>query len=157
MEPEEVRVGVDFGIDLDEVRRVIDGADVLVVRLSITDRRLLVDARTNEEFGPMIKVVEPVNSAQERFRNVKILRPRFRVPQSIMTFHWPRHARALAESGIWDHVARRIVALGWPETSAQCDEAYRELLVSERRVEIEAIQGSERFQTLWPATVNADE
>ena len=24
----------DFGIDLDEVRRVIDGADVLVVRLS---------------------------------------------------------------------------------------------------------------------------
>lgn len=148
---------MDFGIDLDEVRRVIDDADVLVVRLSITDRRLLVDARTNEQVGPLIKVVEPVESAQERFRNVKILRPRFRVPQSIMTFHWPRHARALDESGIWAHMARRIVALGWPETTTQCDEAYRELLECERLVEVEAIEGGERFQTLWPATVRADE
>lgn len=150
-------MGVDFGIDLDEVRRVIDSADVLVVRLSITDRRLLIDARTNDDCGPMITVVDRVDSAQERFRSLKVLRPRFHSPQSIMTFHWPRHARALDEAGIWDHIARRLVALGHSGTAAQCDAAYRELIESERLVEIEAVRGGERFQTLWPATVRADE
>ena len=38
-----------------------------------------------------------------------MLRPRFRVPERIMTFHWPRHARALGESGVWEHLTRRLV------------------------------------------------
>lgn len=139
----------DFGIDLDEVRRVIDAAEVLIIRFSVTDQRLLVDARTNDDYGPLIKLVPRAGSAEERFRSVKMLRPRFRVPQRIMTFHWPRHARALQESGIWDHLARRLVALGWPETAAQCDEVYRELLERERQMEVAAIMGAEGFHTVW--------
>ena len=144
-------LNADFGIDVDEVRRVIDAAEVLVVRFSVTDRRLLVDARTNENFGPMIKVVAPVASGEERFKSLKILRPRFRTPERILTFQWPRHARALVESGLWDHLARRVVGLGGAETAAQCDEALRELIREERKVEVEAIKGSERFKTIWPA------
>lgn len=140
---------IEYGIDLDEVRRVIDAAEVLVVRFSVCDQRLLVDARTNDDFGPLIKLVPRAGSAEERFRSVKVLRPRFRVPQRIMTFHWPRHARAMKDAGIWDHLARRLVGLGWPETAAQCDEAYRELLERERQVEIAAVLGAEGFQTLW--------
>jgi hypothetical protein len=78
-----------------------------------------------------------------------MLRPRFRVPERIMTFQWPRHARALEEAGVWDHVARRLVALGWSETAAQCDEALRELIEAERQAEMAAIKGGEGFQTLW--------
>src|SRR5881398_1335572 len=78
----------DYGIDLDEVRRVVDAAEVLVIRFSVTNRRLLVDARANKDEGPMIKVVPQAHSAEERFRSVKMLRPRFRVPQRILTFHW---------------------------------------------------------------------
>jgi hypothetical protein len=150
-------VGVDFGIDLDEIRRVIDAADVLVVRLSVTDRRLLIDARTNDEHGPMIKVVPPAASAEERFRSLKMMRPRFRVPERILTFQWPRHARALRESGIWDHVAHRLVALGRSGTAAQCDQAYRELLDEERKVEVAAIKGGEGFQTLWASDQRSDD
>jgi hypothetical protein len=150
-------VNVGFGIDLEEVRRVVDAAEVLVVRFAITDRRLLVDARTNDEFGPLIKVVPPAANAEERFRSLKVMRPRFRVPERILTFEWPRHARALAEAGLWDHVARRLVALGWPETAAQCDEAYRQLVEEEQRVESAAIRGAEGFQTLWPVGAAADE
>lgn len=150
-------MGVDFGIDLDEIRRVIDAADVLVVRLSVTDRRLLIDTRTNDLHGPMIKVVPPAASAEERFRSLKMMRPRFRVPERILTFHWPRHARALRESGIWDHVAHRLVALGRSGTAAQCDQAYRELLDEERKVEVAAIRGGEGFQTLWASGQRADD
>lgn len=142
-------MNVDYGIDLDEVRRVIDGAEVLVIRFSVTDRRLLVDTRSNEHAGPMLRVVPPATSAEERFRAIKVLRPRFRVPQRVVTFQWPRHARALAESGVWDHLARRMVAAGLADV-ADCDRAYAELVEAEREVEVAAIRGGEGFQTLWP-------
>ncbi|MEX2247552.1 MAG: hypothetical protein WEC75_12805 [Dehalococcoidia bacterium] len=139
----------DFGIDLDEVRRVIDAADVLVVRFAVCDRRLLVDARTNAEEGPMLKVVPRAGSAEERFKSVEMLRPRFRVPERILTFHWPRHARALVDAGIWDHMARRLCASGFSDTAGQCDAALRELMDEERLVEMTAIRGGEGFQTIW--------
>lgn len=145
----EARVQADFGIDLDEVRHVIEAAEVLVVRLSVTDRRLLVDARTSDEHGPMIRVVPKATSAQDRFRSLKMMRPRFRVPERIMTFQWPRHARALQEAGVWDHLARRLVSMGYTDTAGQCDEALRELIAEEQKVEVAAIRGGEGFQTLW--------
>jgi hypothetical protein len=149
-------LNADYGIDLDEVRRVIDAADVLVVRFSVTDRRLLVDARTNDTEGPLVRVVPPVNSGEERFRALKAIRPRFRTPQRILTFQWPRHARALVESGVWDYLARRVCGLGWSDTAAQCDAAVRELIESERLVEVEAIRGGDGFKTLWPAGMAPD-
>jgi hypothetical protein len=150
-------MSTDWGIDLTEVRRVIDAAEVLVIRLSVTDRRLLVDARTNDEYGPMVKVVPRASSAEERFRSLKMMRPRFRVPERIMTFQWPRHARALAESGVWEHLARRLCSLGWSDTAGQCDEAYGELLREERLVEVAAIKGGEGFHTKWSADGYSDE
>jgi hypothetical protein len=151
----EAAVGVDYGIDLDEVRRVIDRAEVLVVRFSVTDRRLLVDARANREAGPMIKVVPRAASAEERFRTLKMLRPRFRIPERILTFQWPRHARALAESGVWGHLVARMTSIGGPAAAAQCDEALRQLLDEERLVEVAAVAGSDSFRTIWPAAVGA--
>jgi len=140
-------VNTDFGIDLDEVRRVVDGAEVLVVRFTVTDRRLLVDTRTNDTDGPMIRVVAPVTSAQERFKALKMMRPRFRSPERILTFHWPRHARAMVEAGLWEHIARRITSAGGDD--ALCREALRELLAAERATEIAAITGAEGFKTIW--------
>ena len=68
-------MSVGFGIDLDEVRRVIDAAEVLIVRFALTERRLLVDRRTDDRFGPLVKVVPPAANAQERFRSLKVMRP----------------------------------------------------------------------------------
>lgn len=140
-------MNTDFGIDLDEVRRVVDSAEVLVVRFTVTDRRLLVDTRTNDTDGPMIRVVPPVTSAQERFKALKMLRPRFRSPERILTFHWPRHARAMVEAGLWEHIARRITSVGGDEIS--CEDALHDLLSAERATEVAAITGAEGFKTIW--------
>jgi len=148
-------MGVDYGIDIDEVRRVIDAADVLVVRFALIDQRLLLDARTNDECGPLIRVVPKAGSARERFRSLKVLRPQFRTPDRILTFEWPRHVRALEESGLWDHIVCRLTSCGWTETADQCDEALRALLREERRVEANAVAGGEGFQTIWPSGVSA--
>jgi hypothetical protein len=122
---------------------------VLVVRFAVTDRRLLVDTRTNDTEGPMIKVVPPVTSAEERFKAHKIMRPRFRSPQKILTFQWPRHARAMVEAGLWEYITRRLTSAANGAVSAQCEEALRDLLLAERAVEIAAIQGAEGFKTIW--------
>ncbi len=57
----------DYGLDLDEVARVIDAADVLVIRFAILDKRLLIDTRTSEGEGPIIAVVSKATSVEERF------------------------------------------------------------------------------------------
>jgi hypothetical protein len=144
-------VSTDFGIDLDEVRRVIDTAEVLVIRFSLPSRRLLVDMRTSEDEGPMIKAVPGASSAEERFRSLKALRPRFRSPERILTFHWPRHARAMRDAGVWDHLARRIVGRSSSDTAGQCDAALAEIIAEERRTERAAVRGGEGFQTVWEA------
>jgi hypothetical protein len=150
-------MNTDFGIDLDEVRRVIDAAGVLVVRFAVTDRRLLVDTRTSETEGPMIKLVPPVTSAEERFKALKIMRPRFRSPDRILTFQWPRHARAMVEAGLWAHIEQRMVGIGGEGAQAQCAEALRELLAAERAVEVAAIVGAEGFKTIWGERGAGDE
>lgn len=150
-------MGGEFGIDLDEVRRVIDAAEVLVVRFTVTDHRLLVDTRTNENEGPLIRVVPPVATGEERFKALKIMRPRFRTPERILTFQWPRHARGLVEAGLWDQIAQRLVAIGGPGTAQQCDAALRDLLAEERKSEIEAIKGGEGFKTIWAREMPRDE
>jgi hypothetical protein len=147
----------EFGIDLDDARRLIDGADVFVVRFVVTDRRLLVDARTSDDEGPMIRVVPRAGSVKERFRSLKMMRPRFRVPERIHTFNWPRHAHALAEAGLWEHMERRLVGLGGAEAERQCAEAFAELVQDERDVELAAIRGGDTFHTKWSSDGHADE
>ena len=70
----------DYGLDIDEVLRVIDSANVLVVRFAILDKRLLVDLRTNEQEGPLVAMVPKASSVEDRFRKLKQLRPRFPLP-----------------------------------------------------------------------------
>ena len=43
----------DFGLDIEEVTKVIESADVLVVRFAIVDKRLLIDTRTNGPGRPV--------------------------------------------------------------------------------------------------------
>ena len=86
----------DYGLDLDEVSRVIDAADVLVVRFAILDKRLLIDARTNETDGPLIAVVPRAQSVEDRFKSLKKLRPLFPLPEKIMSFMWPRSRQKIA-------------------------------------------------------------
>ena len=96
----------DFGLDMEEVTKVIESAQVLVVRFAIVDKRLLVDTRTNEKEGPFIGVVPKAGSVEERFKSLKRLRPRFPLPEKIMSFMWPRHMETFRNSGLWNRIVR---------------------------------------------------
>jgi len=139
----------DYGLDMDEVTRVIDSADVLVVRFAILDKRLLVDARTNEKDGPLIAIVPKAGSAEERFKALKKLRPRFPLPEKIMSFMWPRHVDTFRSSGLCEKIESRLVSLGGDEMQAKCRAVF-DALVQEEKVEVlSAIRGGESYQTLW--------
>lgn len=139
----------DFGLDIGEVTRVIDAADVLVVRFAILDQRLLIDARTSETEGPMICLVSRAGSAEERFKSLKKLRPRFPLPDRIMSFMWPRRIDTIKAAGLWDRIERRLVSLGGEEMARRCEQAFQQLAEREKAEVLLAIRGGEGYQSLW--------
>jgi hypothetical protein len=139
----------DYGLDMDEVGKVIDSADVLVVRFAILDKRLLIDARTNGQEGPLITVVTKAGSVEERFKSLKKLRPRFPLPEKIMSFMWPRHVDTFRQSGLAQRITSRLVSIGGDEMVDRCKKALDSLAREERAEVVAAISGGEGYQTLW--------
>ncbi len=139
----------DFGVDLDEVHKVIDAADVLIVRFHLLQQRLLIDFRTKAGVTPMVKVVPKADSVEERFRSIKKMRPDLPWPDKVMSFQWPRSLSVLLASGIWQHMVDRASSLGDDETTETCGKVMEELLASERAEVNGAIRGAEHYQTLW--------
>ncbi len=140
----------DYGVDLDEILRVIDRAAVLIVRFEVLEQRLLIDFRADPPDMPIIRLVDRVNSAEERFRHLKSLRPRMPLPERIMSFPWPRAIRAFEESGIWEKIEARLIDLGANEEDLQ--RVRQQLLEGERAVTVAAIRGGEGFRTIWERT-----
>lgn len=139
----------EFGVDLDEVFKVIADADVLVVRFDIMQKRLLVDFRVKSGVGPMIALVAPAESVEDRFRSIKKLRPDFPFPERVMSFQWPRSMRVLLASGVWQRLVDRLGALGGDETLEECGRTMQQLENEERGEVARAILGADHYQTLW--------
>ena len=139
----------DYGLDIDEVLKVVDTAEVLVVRFAILGKRLLIDSRTGEGDGPFIAVVPKAGSVEERFRSLKQLRPRFPLPDKILSFMWPRQVETFRSSPVWERIVQRLVALGGEEMAARCEDVYSELEKEERAQVVAAIRGDESYQSLW--------
>ena len=139
----------DYGLDLDEVARVIDAAEVLVVRFAILDKRLLIDARTSEGEGPLIAVVPKASSVEDRFKALKKLRPRLPLPDKIMSFMWPRQMETFRASGLWEKIEGRMVSLGGEQMLEPCKAAFEELEREEKAEVVAAIRGGETYQSLW--------
>lgn len=139
----------DFGVDLDEVYKVIDSAEVLIVRFHLVQKRLLVDFRTKPGVGPLVALVQRADSVEDRFRSIKRMRPEFPFPEKVMSFHWPRSTPVLVVSGAWQRLVDRVSALGDDETTDACGKAMEQLIAEERNEVAGAIRGAEHYQTLW--------
>lgn len=147
---EEAGAGMDndFLVDYDEIIKTVQGAEVLIFRFVIIGQRLLIDNRSSELDPPLVKLVPPASSAEERFRSLKQLRPRFRLPEKISAIWWPKFAESLVEHGIWDAVVQRIAEAGFPEAARQCQGVLDELRALERQEIQNAICG-EGYHALW--------
>ena len=138
----------DYVLNLDDIMRTIETADVVRIRFLLLDKRLLIDNRHNEFDGPLIKVVNRAGSSEESFRNLKRLRPRFPLPDKMTAIWWPKYVNTLYATGVWAAITRRVADTGFTESVRQCDEVLRELLSLERQEIRNAISG-EGFQTIW--------
>ena len=139
----------EFGVDLDKAFHAIDTSEVLVIRFHFLEKRLLADFRTRQGVAPLMLVVEKAESAEDRFRSIKKLRPSLPFPERVNALQFPRHIGTFVASGIWPHLVARMVALGGDEAAAQCARALDELLAEERRETAFAITGAPHYQTLW--------
>jgi hypothetical protein len=139
-----------YHLDYDQIVKTVRTADVVMFRFVTVPQRLLIDNRFTDVDGPMLKLVPRAESAEERFKNLKMLRPRFKLPAKISAIWWPRHASALGEHGVWAAVVQRVTESGFPAAASECDEVFRELIQMERSELANAI-GGEGYRTLWPA------
>ncbi|MBE7519346.1 MAG: hypothetical protein HS107_08880 [Thermoflexaceae bacterium] len=139
----------DFGVDLDEVYALLDRADVLVVRFHMIPKRLLADFRTRPGVAPLVQVVPPAESIEDRFKSIRRLRPEFPAPEKVMSFNWPRSMEVLLTSGVWQRLVDRVSALGGDEARDECGRAMEALLAEERLEVMGAIRGANHYRTLW--------
>lgn len=141
----------DYILNIDDILRTIETADVMRIRFGLLDKRLLIDARSTDVEGPMVKVVNRAGSSEESFRSLKRLRPRFPLPEKMTAIMWPKYVTTLQSSGVWDAIKERIAASGHEDSLRQCDGVMDELLRLEKREIRNAIVG-EGFQTVWQRT-----
>ena len=143
-------------VNMEEVSHVVSAADVFTIAFRLFPERLLVDTRydLSDPGGPcrmpMVAIVDPVGTVEERFFWLGQHRPTLGTPQAFMFLFWPHSIGYLEESGVWAQVRDRIERAGFSGAAETMDEAMRDLLNRERQANIEAIKG-DRHHTLWAA------
>lgn len=135
-------------VDLEELRKVVDNADVFTIGFRMFPQRLIVDTRTTENAGPMVRVVEPVASVEERFFWLGKERPAFGAPERFTFFLWPHSVRYFDESGLGDMIRNRVYALGFEEIGSEMAQAMWTLFQLEQQATADAILGR-NHHTLW--------
>ena len=146
----------DFRIDLSEVNRNLDVAEVASLYFPLLRKTLLIDVRRSELDGPMVRVVPMASTPEERFRSLRQMRPRFSRPESITIIPWPKYVGSLVRLGVWDHIVTRFADLGDADLVRQCEACLVELLDAERQEIGRAIRG-ENFQDLWRRSETKDD
>ncbi len=145
---EENFLDTDYRIDVSEVNRNIDSAEVIALYFPLLRKTLLMDLRTNEIDGALIRVVPMANTPEERFQSLVKMRPRFRKPDTIVIIPWPKYVASMVDLGIWDHIVRRYAETGSPSTVRDCERCLGELTRLEREEIHRAISG-ENYETIW--------
>jgi hypothetical protein len=137
-------------VDLSEIENIVNNADVFAAGFRLFPERLLIDTRHDEREMPMVAIVDPVESVQERFFWLGQHRPTLGMPKSFMFFFWPHSVRYLEESGLWSKIVDRVAGSGFAGARETCADALHDLVERERSATIDAITGA-RYQTLWSA------
>lgn len=138
-------------VDLEEVSEVVDSSDVFTIGFRMFPQRVVIDTRETGDVGPMVRVVEPVDTVEERFHWLGRERPAFEAPKRFTFFVWPHSLQFFESSGLPQRVRDRLRASERPQTARMVNEALEEL----RRLEREAVQqalSGDGYHTLWPQT-----
>jgi hypothetical protein len=138
----------DFSLDHEEIISTIESAEVLTFRFVVVGERLLFDTRSSEIDPPLVRLVPRATSVEERFRALKQLRPRFKLPEKISAVWWPKSIESMVNNGIWGAIVNRIDSAGFSQAAEECESVLEELRASERKELNNALTG-EGYQSLW--------
>ena len=138
----------DFGLDHEEIIKTIGSAEVLTFRFLVVGERLLFDTRYSEIDPPLVKLVPRATSVEDRFRSLKRLRPRFKLPEKISAIWWPKSIESMVSNGIWGAIVERVDRAGFSKAAKECDGVLEELRASERKELHNALTGK-GYQSLW--------
>ena len=138
----------DFGLDHEEIIKTIESAEVLTFRFVVVGERLLFDTRSSEIDPPLVKLVPRARSVEDRFRALKQLRPRFKLPEKISAIWWPKSIESMVSHGVWGAIVDRVDRAGFSQAAKECGAVLEELRASERKELRNALTG-EGYQSLW--------
>lgn len=127
---------------------LVEAAEVLAVGFRLFPQRLIFDTRYTEQGPPFLKVVQRVNSVEERLQELAKIRPNFPTPERFYFTVWPHSIESFRETGAWDRILDRCQASGHTSIMKDCDLAWNVLLGLERQEVQQAIRG-EGFRTIW--------
>jgi hypothetical protein len=138
-------------VDLDAAREAVEEADVLVIGFDFTPDRLLIDLRpdTHGRTPPIVEIVEPLQSANDRAVWLSARRPRVAPPERFVFFVWPHSVGYLEASALLDHAARRLEREQHVDVREILRDAVLDLRSRERDEAFGAVRGVEGFETLW--------
>ena len=79
----------DFPFDIDEITANVDRAEVMSIFFPTFRKALVIDTRSNENDGPMVRVMPMAASPQERMRTIRRLRSGFPGLAHLTLGPWP--------------------------------------------------------------------
>src|SRR5690606_31845083 len=113
-------------------------------------QRLLMDVRSTVDgsVGPLVTLVEPVATVQERYLWLGRHRGMFGAPQGFSFFVWPHTVRHLVGSDALGRMRQRLDTL--PGNGAeQLESALAQLVALEKDEFRRAVAGADHYRTPW--------
>ena len=138
----------EFVDDLNDVLSNVSGTEVISMFFPTFRRALVIDTRSNDTDGPMLRVMPMAASPQERMRSIRRLRPGFPRLQSLTLIPWSRYVDSLVRLGVWEQLAQRLEASGLKDAGLVCDSVLGELKRLEK-AEMAAVVLGENYHTIW--------
>jgi hypothetical protein len=135
-------------VDVEAVHELLRRADVLAIAFTLFPERLLIDARASATEGPLVAIVAPVASVQERYLWLGKHRGNFGAPEAFSFFAWPHTVRSFRERDIMAPMRERLAAIS-NDGADVLEQSLEKLAGLERRAFQEAIRGGEAWRTAW--------
>ena len=136
-------------VDLEALRERLENADLIVIGVHAFPERLLLDARSSPTEGPLVAVVAPVTSLQERYAWLGKHRSAFGLPDDFTFAMWPHSISLIREHEVLEPMSARMTAVS-NEADLAMSRAIARLEVLERRTIREAVLGGPGWESLWP-------
>ncbi|MBI5949144.1 MAG: hypothetical protein HY875_13470 [Chloroflexi bacterium] len=136
-------------VDMAALEDVLQRADVLTIGFALFAERLLIDTRTREGEGPLVAVVGPVQTVQERYLWLGQHRGNFGAPEAFSFFVWPKTVRTLIDTDVLATMRARLAAVS-PEGESALRDVLDRFAALEREAMRAAVVGDEPWRTVWP-------